>query len=114
MKMTKQTKMFETYEEHFDLDYYIDDHHWNCDVNRLLLKNLKVYYSGTSLGDFLYSSWNTPVSPITDFSGLYADIFNEAYRICNKILLDPNPETKRLHHIYVRQQQEKKDQGTVP
>lgn len=99
MKMTKQTKMFETYEEHFDLDYYIDDHHWNCDVNRLLLKNLKVYYSGTSLGDFLYSSWNTPVSPITEFSGLYADIFNEAYRICNKILLDPNPETKITSYL---------------
>ena len=74
MKMTKRTNM-QTYEEHLDLDYYIDESHWNSDVNRLLLKNLKVYYSGTSLGDFLYSSWNTPVSPITDYSGLYADIF---------------------------------------
>lgn len=56
--MTKQTKMLvETYEEHLDLDYYIDDSHWNSDVNRLLLKNLKVYYSGTSLDDFLYSNW---------------------------------------------------------
>ena len=97
--MTKQTKMLETYEEHLDLDYYIDDNHWNSDVNRLLLKNLKVYYSGTSLGDFLYSSWNTPVSPITDFSGLYADIFNEAYRICNKILHEPNPETKITSYL---------------
>lgn len=98
--MTKQTKMLvETYEEHLDLDYYIDDSHWNSDVNRLLLKNLKVYYSGTSLGDFLYSSWNTPVSPITDYSGLYAEIFDEAYRICHGILHDPNPETKITSYL---------------
>ena len=57
MQMTEQIKKLETYEEHLDLDYYIDDNHWNSDVNRLLLKNLKVYYSGTSLGDFLYGSW---------------------------------------------------------
>ncbi len=99
MRMTKQIKMLEIYEEHLDLDYYIDDNHWNSDVNRLLLKNLKVYYSGTSLGDFLYSRWNTPVSPITDYSGLYADIFDEAYRICNKIILDSNPETKITSYL---------------
>ena len=97
--MTKQTNMHGTYEEHLDLDYYINESHWNSDVNRLLLKNLKVYYSGTSLGEFLYSSWNTPVSPITDYAGLYGDIFNEAYRICNKILHDPNPETKITSYL---------------
>lgn len=98
MQMIKQTKMLETYEEHLDLDYYIDDNHWNSDVNRLLLKNLNVYYSGTSLGDFLYR--NAHVSSITDYSGLYADIFNEAYRICNKILRDPNPETKIISYFH--------------
>ena len=100
MQMTKQIKMLETYEEHLNLDYYIDDNHWNSDVNRLLLKNLKVYYSGTSLGDFLYSNWNTLLSPITDYSELYAGIFDEAYRICNKILHDPNPETKITSYLH--------------
>ena len=98
--MTKNIKLLENYEEHLNLDYYIDDNHWNSDVNRLLLKNLKVYYSGTSLGDYLYSSWNTPLSPITDFSELYAGIFNEAYRICNKISHDPNPESKIISYLH--------------
>lgn len=100
IKMTKRSNMLETYEEHLDLDYYIDESHWNNDVNRLLLKNLKVYYSGTSLGDFLYSSWNTPVSPITVFSGLYGDMFNEAYRICYKITHEPNPEAKITSYLH--------------
>ena len=37
-QMTEQIKKLETYEEHLDLDYYIDDNHWNSDVNRHLDK----------------------------------------------------------------------------
>ena len=31
--------MLETYEKHLDLDYYIDNDHWNSDVNRHLDKD---------------------------------------------------------------------------
>lgn len=77
-----------------DLDYYLSEDHWNFHVNQLLYKNLLVYHGGKEVGAFLDVSRDSFTHPINDYTHLYGEMFNEAYRLCSCILVSPVPETK--------------------
>lgn len=77
-----------------DLDYYLSEGHWNFHVNQLLYKNLLVYHGDKEVGAFLDISRDSFTHPINDYSFLYGEMFNEAYRLCYCILSSPVPETK--------------------
>ncbi len=77
-----------------DLDYYLSENHWNFHVNILLYKNLLVFHEGKEVGAFLDVSGDPFTQPIRDYTSLYGDMFNEAYRLCKVILTSHVPETK--------------------
>lgn len=77
-----------------DLDYYLSEDHWNFHVNQMLYNNLLVFYGGKEVGAFLDSSRDSFTHPINDYTQLYGEMVNEAYRLCSSILTSPVPETK--------------------
>lgn len=86
------------YEDNADLDYYLSEKHWNRHVNSLLYKNIRVFHNGQEVGAFLNPSrGKNYMCPIKDYSILYGNLFNEAYRICNDVLRCEVPETKVAH-----------------
>ncbi|MBR6841400.1 MAG: hypothetical protein IKM77_03760 [Prevotella sp.] len=81
------------WKENTDLDYYLSEEHWNYHVNSLLYKNLLVFHE-KELGAFLDVSSDSFTQPIKDYTSLYGVLFNEAYRLCYKVITTPVPETK--------------------
>lgn len=77
-----------------DLDFYLSEEHWNFHVNTLLYKNLLVFHEGKEVGAFLDVRTDSFTQPINDYAPLYGMMFNEAYRLCNKVLTTPIPQTK--------------------
>ena len=77
-----------------NLDYYLSEEHWNFHVNQMLYKNLLVFHEGKEVGAFLDVNVSDFGDPIKDYTQLYGNMFNEAYRLCKSILTIPVPETK--------------------
>lgn len=77
-----------------NLDYYLSEEHWNFHVNQMLHKNLLIFHEGKEVGAFLNEKGPDFGDPIKDYTPLYGNMFNEAYRICKSILTTPVPETK--------------------
>ena len=101
IKMEETTKRIESdfvhlknYLDNDDLDFYLSEDHWNFHVNSLLYKQLLIFYEGIEVGAFLNQSNNPAFKPINDYSLLYGNLFNEAYRLCSDILAFQVPETK--------------------
>jgi hypothetical protein len=76
------------------LDYYLSENHWNYHVNTLLYKNLLVFHKGKELGAFLDVQLDNYTQPIKDYTSLYGNLFNEAYRLCKIVFETPVPQTK--------------------
>ena len=77
-----------------NLDYYLSEEHWNFHVNQMLYKNLLVFHEGKEVGAFLDVNGSDFGDPIKDYTSLYGNMFNEAYRLCKSILTIPVPQTK--------------------
>jgi len=82
------------WENNTNLDYYLSEEHWNFHVNQMLYKNLLVFHEGKEVGAFLDVNGPDFGDPIKDYTSLYGNMFNEAYRLCKSILTIPVPETK--------------------
>lgn len=82
------------WENNTNLDYYLSEEHWNFHVNQMLYKNLLVFHEGKEVGAFLDVNGSDFGAPIKDYTQLYGNMFNEAYRLCKIILTIPVPETK--------------------
>ena len=82
------------WENNTNLDYYLSEEHWNFHVNQMLYKNLLVFHEGKEVGAFLDVNGPDFGDPIKDYTSLYGNMFNEAYRLCKCILTIPVPETK--------------------
>lgn len=82
------------WENNTNLDYYLSEEHWNFHVNQMLYKNLLVFHEGKEVGAFLDIKGPDFGNPIKDYTQLYGNMFNEAYRLCKSILTIPVPETK--------------------
>ncbi len=79
---------------HFNqnLDYYLSEEHWNFHVNSILYKKLLIFHEGKEVGAYLDTSGDSFTQPIRDYTSLYGNMFNEAYRLCNVILTTPVPQ----------------------
>lgn len=82
------------YKDTNDLDFYLSEDHWNFHVNSILYKHLLIFHEGMEVGAFLSPKINPIFKPISDYSHLYGNLFNEAYRICHDIFAFKVPETK--------------------
>ncbi len=93
-KMDSDFEYLKEWQDNSDLDCYLSEGHWNYHVNTLLYKNLLVFHEGKELGAFLDVSDNSFTQPIRDYTPLYGNLFNEAYRLCSKVLTSPAPQAK--------------------
>lgn len=93
-KMDSDFEYLKEWQDNSDLDCYLSEGHWNYHVNTLLYKNLLVFHEGKELGAFLDVSDNSFTQPIRDYTPLYGNLFNEAYRLCSKVLTSPVPQAK--------------------
>ena len=93
-KMDSDFEYLKEWQDNSDLDCYLSEGHWNYHVNTLLYKNLLVFHEGKELGAFLDVSDNSFTHPIRDYTPLYGNLFNEAYRLCSKVLTSPVPQAK--------------------
>jgi hypothetical protein len=86
-----------TWRDNSDLDYYLSESHWNYHVNQLLYRKLSTFYNGVSVGQYLTPPPNGIerfAQSISNYSPLYGELFNEAYRLCSQVLTTPIPQTK--------------------
>jgi hypothetical protein len=93
-KMDSDFEYLKEWQDNSDLDCYLSEGHWNYHVNTLLYKNLLVFHEGKELGAFLDVSDNSFTQPIRDYTPLYGNLFNEAYRLCSIVLTSPVPQAK--------------------
>lgn len=93
-KKDSDFELLKTWQNNSSLDYYLSEEHWNYHVNTLLYKNLLVFHEGKELGAFLDVSGDSFTQPIKDYTPLYGNLFNEAYRLSNIVLTTPVPQTK--------------------
>lgn len=83
------------YTDQIELDEYIADSHWNYRLNRVLYKAISVSQGGQGLGLYLDTTVPDPLNPPkNDYSHLYGNIFNEAYRTACEVLRMQTPHTQ--------------------
>lgn len=87
------------YRHHTNLNYFLDESHWNYVINGLLYKNLHCFHEGIELGIYLNPQRDTLINPIQDYSNLYAKLLDESYFICSKVVKERHPEIKFSEYL---------------
>ena len=96
-KIDSDFEHLKVWQDNPDLDYYMSGDHWNFHVNQLLYRKLSTFYDGVSVGQYLNPPPNGIerfAQSIPNYSPLYGELFNEAYRLCSQVMTTPIPQTK--------------------